>query len=183
MSEPAGGTPDPAPLIDHTTNGAAFWDDWRVALVLLGVALLALFWLVRKLRRAIRRSRPARINPKLQKYAPEESELAAKRRAEADRILATSSTSTIAGFEIERQVEAVFVDGFRRSQEAVEGLKAVAAMKGANAVINMRHERSADGRCGATGDAVIVRRIGGSPPKPTQPGDNDNPSHQSPRTD
>lgn len=183
MSEPAGGIPDPTPLIDNPTDGGAFWDDWRVALVLLGVALLVLLWLVRKLRRAIRRGRPARINPNLQKYAEADSDWAARRRAEADRIVATSSTSTIAGFAIERQVEAVFVDGFRRSQEAVEGLKAVAAMKGANAVINMRQERSADGRCGASGDAVIVRPVGGSTGKATRPGDSADPAHQRPRPD
>ena len=79
------------------------------------------------------------------------------------RIVATSSTDGIMGYEIVEQVEAVFVDGFRRPEEALQGLKAVAAMKGANAVTNVRQERAASGDCCVSGDAVIVRKHGPAP--------------------
>lgn len=154
-------------------------DDWRLQLLLLLVFLIILLWLGGKLRRAIRRRRPATINPKLQKYGRDygqpDKQLLVKRRAEAERIVATSSTNAIVGYDITEQVEAVFVDGFRRPEEAMEGLKAVAAMKGANAVTNVRHERSASDKCSAHGDAVIVHRLGNSAPQsaaaPTVPTD------------
>ncbi len=144
-------------------------DDWRFQLLLLLVSLMMLLWLGRKLRRAIRRRRPPIIHPKLQKYGqdygqPDERVLA-KRRAEAEHIVATSSTSAIVGYDITEQLEAVFVDGFPRPEEALEGLKSVAAMKGANAVTNVRHERAASGKCSAHGDAVIVHRLGGAAPE------------------
>lgn len=153
-------------------------DDWRFQLFLLLVALMVALWLGRKVRRAIRRRLPPTIHPKLQKYGqnygkPDEK-LLANRRAQAERIVATSSTNDIVGYDITEQVEAVFVDGFRRPEEAMEGLKAVAAMKGANAVTNVRHERAASGKCTAHGDAVIVHRVGGAaqegdPPPPEDP--------------
>ena len=138
------------------------WKMWGLGAV---VALLTGRWLYRKVRRAIRRRRGFALHPKLEKYGDHreaEAEVAAKRREEASRIVATSSTATIAGYEIAEQVEAVFVDGFRRPEEALEGLKAVAAMKGANAVANVRHDRDAGGHCDARGDAVIVRRLHGT---------------------
>lgn len=143
----------------------AGWLDlsgWRLP-ALVGVAALLLFaWVRHKVRRWVRRRRGV-LHPNLQKYAgaagePDER-LTAQRRAEAARVVATSSGAAIAGYEIMEQVEAVFVDGFRRPEEALEGLKAVAAMKGANAVTNVRHERNAAGRCSAAGDAVIVRKL------------------------
>ena len=142
--------------------------------LLLGLALVTLLILMkvyRRLRRIMRRRRPVRLHPKLQKYGstgwnpvPHEptEELTAQRRAEAEHIIATSSTEAIAGYEIMEQVEAVYVDGFIRPEEALEGLKAVAAMKGANAMTNVRRERGSDRRCSASGDAVIVRKTAAS---------------------
>ena len=124
-------------------------------LLLAGTALLAVVWLVLKIKTA---RRGPKIHPRLQKYAGPDAEYAQKRRAEAAKILATSSTQSIAGYDIKEQVEAVYVDGFRRPEEAVEGLKAVAAMKGANAIINLKHERTASGKCSADGDAVRVEK-------------------------
>jgi len=123
-----------------------------------------LFWVGRKVRRAIRRRRTPRIHPKLLKYSgdvpdPAYEELAAKRRLEADRICATSSTTNITGYDIIEQIEAVYVDGFRRPEDALVGLKAAAAMKGANAVVNVHHDRTASGKCSASGDAVVVRKM------------------------
>lgn len=75
----------------------------------------------------------------------------------AARIVATSSTSSAAGFTVVRQVEAVFTDGHASTTHAVQVLKAIAAEKGANAILNLSSERSPTGKCAARGDAVIVR--------------------------
>ncbi len=77
----------------------------------------------------------------------------------AGRILATSSTASIAGFDVIRQIEAVFTDGHPSPARAVEMLKAMAAERGANAVINLATERLGSGKCVARGDAVLVRAI------------------------
>ena len=144
-----------------------------VALVALLVALL----IYRRVRRALRRRRPVRLHPKLQKYGqaygePDE-EFLTKRRVEAEKIIATSSTPTIAGYEIIEQVEAVYMDGLRKPEDALEGLKAVAAMKGANAVANVQRSRGSDGKYTASGDAVIVRKAGTDSASPS--GDADRP--------
>lgn len=75
----------------------------------------------------------------------------------AGRIIATSSTAAIAGFIIVRQIEAVFTDGHSTPGKAVAALKATAAEKGANAVINLTTARPPTGKCLAHGDAVVVR--------------------------
>lgn len=79
----------------------------------------------------------------------------------AAKIMATSSTSRIAGYEVVRQIEAVFVDGQASPPAAVEHIKAQAARKGGNAVINLRAERLPSGKCVANGDAVIVKPLHG----------------------
>lgn len=85
----------------------------------------------------------------------------------ASRIIATSSTGAIAGFTIVRQIEAVFTDGQPTPRKAVELLKATAAGKGANAIINLSTARPPSGKCVAHGDAVVVRPIeDGSPVVP-----------------
>ena len=78
----------------------------------------------------------------------------------ASRIKATSSTDQIPGYKMIQAIEALYVDGFRTPAEALEGLKAAAAEKGANAVINVHHERSSMGRCAASGDAVVAETTG-----------------------
>ena len=80
-----------------------------------------------------------------------------ERRRLAERVIATSSTGSIAGFVLVRQIEAVFAEGQRSPAEAVEVLKALAAQKGGNALINLASQRLASGKCVASGDAVIVR--------------------------
>ena len=87
----------------------------------------------------------------------------------AAQIIATSSTERVAGYEIVRQIEAVFTDGHATPSEAVEALKALAAERGGNAVINLASERPPSGRCLARGDAVIAR------PLATAPGSDDPP--------
>ena len=119
------------------------------------VAVLAGVWIWLKISAS---RRMPKIHPRLQKYAGPDAEYARKRREEASRIVATSSTQNIAGYEIVEQFETVFVDDFRRPEEAIEGVKAVAAMKGANAIVNLKHDRTLAGRSSASGDAVIVRK-------------------------
>ena len=132
-------------------------DNFRLAAVV-AAGLVVFLWIVRRLGRWGRSRRPVRLNPKLAKYG-DQGDVTRARQAEAAKIVATSSTGTIAGYELVEQIEAVLVDGFRRPEEALEGLKAAAAMKGANAVVNVRSERTPTGRCTASGDAVVVKRI------------------------
>ncbi|HUU85883.1 MAG TPA: hypothetical protein VM243_20485 [Phycisphaerae bacterium] len=129
---------------------------WIAAGVIIGLWLLRAVF--RGWRRRLRARRPPRLNPKLQKYG-DQADVMRARQEEAARIVATSTTDQIVGYTIVEQVEAVVVDGFRRPEEAMEGLKAAAAMKGANAVTHVYTERTSSGRCGARGDAVIVRKI------------------------
>ncbi|MBN2447212.1 MAG: hypothetical protein JXO22_10825 [Phycisphaerae bacterium] len=77
----------------------------------------------------------------------------------AEQIITTSSTGSISGFEVVRQVEAVFSDGHKTLALAVEAVKAIAARKGANAIVNLASERLPTGACAARGDAVIVRSL------------------------
>lgn len=84
-------------------------------------------------------------------------------RTLAAEIVATSSTGTIVGFELVRQIEAIFSEGHKSPAEAVEGIKALARLKGANAIIHLHSERLASGTCQARGDAVVVRASGAPP--------------------
>jgi uncharacterized protein YbjQ (UPF0145 family) len=132
-----------------------FADHPGYTLAILAAVLWLLYRVVRRWRRGRRRARPVRLHPRLQKYAGPQ-QLATDRRREARKVITTSSTANIAGYRIVEQVEAVFVDGFARPEEALEGLKAAAALKGGNAITNVRQERSGAGRYAASGDAVKV---------------------------
>lgn len=147
--------------------------DWRYKAFLILLASLFVLWVIKRLRRAIRRRRPPKLHPKLQKYGANYGEptpaMLAQRRKEAAKILATSSTSTIAGYEVTEQIETIFVDGFRRPEDSLEGLKAAAAMKGANAVTNVNHERNDSDKLSVSGDAVIVRRLVPNAPPDAEP--------------
>lgn len=124
------------------------------------LALLVGLWIVlrvwKRIRRFQRSRRPVRLHPKLEKYGIDQAEAARQRRELATEIVATSSSDRLAGYTILQQIEAVFVEGFRTPAEAVEALKAAAAAQGANAVIHVRQERTAAGKCSASGDAVRV---------------------------
>lgn len=134
---------------------------------LVGLLVLRSIW--RRIWRAIRRSRPAQIHPSLQKYNVDYAELDRKRRETAVGVVATSTGSRLAGFRIVRQVEAVFVEGFRTPDEALTALKALAVERGANALLNVRTERTAAGRCSASGDAIVAAPIPPGPPDPMRP--------------
>src|SRR5205085_4897927 len=98
---------------------------------------LVLLWLLMRWRRNRRTRRPAIIHPNLQKYAGLSPAQLEQRRVQASQIIATSSTASVAGYEIIRQIEAVFEEGHRSPSEAIESLKAAAAERGANAVVNL----------------------------------------------
>lgn len=131
--------------------------DNRLLLLYITGGLVVLV-LLQKIVGIIRRRRnPAPLHPKLQPYAGRnEADLEAERR-EAAKIIATSSTGTVAGYKIIQQIEAVFVEGYRTPQDATTALKASAARAGANAIINLMQQRTAAGRCTAQGDAVRIR--------------------------
>jgi hypothetical protein len=78
----------------------------------------------------------------------------------AQQIIATSSTARVAGYAILRQVETVFSDGKSSSGTAVDLVKALAAQKGANAIINLQTRQTPAGKWVASGDAVLVKLIG-----------------------
>ena len=133
------------------------------------VGLLIVLYAWRRVRRWLRRKRPTALNPNLAKYGDPDADVSLERQRAAEGILATSSTAEIAGYELIRQVEAVYVDGFRHPEEALQGLKAAAALKGANALTHVGHTRSASGRCAASGDAVVVRLIESEHDQPSAP--------------
>lgn len=109
--------------------------------------------------RFIRRRRPPTIHPLLAKYNQDHAELDRRRREMAQGILATSTGNRLAGFKVMRQVEAVFVEGYRTPEEAVIALKAAAVERGANAILNVATSRTAAGRCTASGDAIVAATI------------------------
>lgn len=129
--------------------------------------------------RAVKRSQPPTIHPKLEKYSVDTAELNRKRRELAVGIIATSTHNRLAGFRIVRQVEAVFVEGFKSPEDAIVALKATAVERGANGLVNVQTDRSVAGKCTASADAVVVspliakmperRTTSASPPLPPEP--------------
>lgn len=121
------------------------------------VVLLMLAILQRMWRGMRRRRKPAELHPRLQPYAGRSDADIAAEQFDAAKIIATSSTPTVVGYELIRQIEAVYVEGHRTPNDAVTALKAAGARKGANAIINLSQSRTAGGRCTAQGDAVVVQ--------------------------
>lgn len=133
------------------------WLESNRSLLVVVVAVLFVLVGVQRIGAAIRRRRPAQLHPNLQKYAGRSDEEIEADRNAALKIIATSSTARITGFQMIQQIEAVFVEGYRTPEEAVTALKASAGKKGANAIINLSQSRTAAGRCTAQGDAVLVK--------------------------
>ncbi len=154
-------TQDASELIRNVDT--SFIEEHWMTIALVSGGFLLFVYLLNKIRRTIRRRKPPKIHPKLKKYGGDygdpDPEFVEKRRLEAAKILATSTTSNIVGYEIMEQVEAISVDGFRKVEHAAEGLKAAAAMKGANGLVNVQQYRDEKGRYEMTGDAVILRKI------------------------
>jgi hypothetical protein len=120
------------------------------------LALLVLLRIWRGLKRALRRRRPPTIHPRLARYNVDQAELDRERRDLARQIVATSTSTRLAGYRMVRQVEAVFVEGLRTPDDAIIALKAAAAQRGANAILNVKTDRTAAGKCSASGDAIVI---------------------------
>ena len=128
------------------------------AAVALGLVILLV--ILGRIRRGIERRRMrVTVRRRQAAMAAEQKTL----RTLAEQILATSSTDRIAGYEVVRQIEAVFTDNHNGPREAIDALKALAARKGANALLNVREQRLPSGKCAASADAVLVRQTGDQP--------------------
>lgn len=157
-------------LLDEPEGWLTTLQEWLVAnraILVWIVAGLLVLWFFRvlagRLLRRLRRLRPPRIHPRLARYNIDHAELDRHRREQAKLIIATSTGGRLAGYRIVRQVEAVFVEGFRSPEDALIALKAEAAQRGANGLLNVRTERTAAGRCTAAADAVVIVPFSASP--------------------
>lgn len=153
---------------------------WWFRLGLYTLAAAIVLHVIQRVVRFLRSLRPARLNPKLAKYAGDDDPTVQARRQMASRIRSTSSTDQIPGYKIIQAVDAMYVDGFRTPADALEGLKAAAAERGANAIINVHVERTAAGRCAARGDAVVAESTGQAYTPPSRPIEIDLPSPAAP---
>lgn len=131
--------------------------DHRIELLIVVAVLVALMMLQRMWRGIRRRRKPAPLHPRLQPYAGRSEADIAAEQIDAAKIIATSSTPTVVGYDLIKQIEAVYVEGHRTPNDAITALKAAGARKGANAIINLSQTRAAGGRCTAQGDAVVIR--------------------------
>lgn len=134
------------PLVQAIVGGGAVF-----------ILIVFVLWLIRRRRDAIAAAR-RREEYRQQFEASQQQQQETARLA--TRIITTSSQATIAGFEIIRQIEAVMTDGHTSPTKAVESLKAVAAQKGGNAIINLISEKEPGGKYFARGDAVMVKLPG-----------------------
>lgn len=164
----------------QATEQAAQWfdviRDWVMAnptKVGIGIAVLVGFVVLRKISRAvwrqIRLRRPAVIHPSLAKYNVDRVEIQKRQRELSVGIVATSTSNRLAGYRLVRQVEAVFVEGFSSPEDALIALKATAVERGANAILNVKTEHTAAGRCTASGDAVLVAALSVGPTRISNP--------------
>lgn len=163
---------DPQKVVDAVPAEYRTYLPYVLYAIVALIVLLIARRLLQGVGRAIRRSRPPTIHPSLQKYNVDHAELDRRRREQALAIVATSTGARLAGFRIVRQVEAVFVEGYRSPDEAMTALKAAGAERGANALLNVHTERTAAGRCSASGDAVVVAPLvarSSQPPAPPEP--------------
>lgn len=137
--------------------------------VLIGLAVLIVWFVVQRVRyhvgRWLRRRHDPVIHPRLQRYNVDHAELLAQQREQAKKIVATSTGNRLAGYRIVRQIEAVYEDGHRTPEEAITALKAAAAERGANGLLNVTTERTAAGKCAASADAVQVAPLSARMPQ------------------
>lgn len=137
------------------------FDDPLVRRILYGAAVfVAIVIVVRVLSGWSERRRSAARRAELQRDYDKVRLQQEEIRKLAGRIEATSSTNRIAGFAIVRQIETVFSEGRPSSVTAVELVKAMAAQRGANALINLQTQQAPNGKWYASGDAVIVKVFG-----------------------
>lgn len=150
-------------LLDRLPEPFRSWVLPAIGLILF---LLVIHWIWRSFTRAFRRRRGPTIHPRLQKYNVDHAAVQAERRELARGIVATSTGNRLAGYRVVRQVEAVFVEGLQTPEDALVALKAQAVQCGANAVLNVQTQRTAAGKCSASGDAVEVTATLSRPQRP-----------------
>ncbi len=145
------------------------FSDPLVQRIVYGAAAFAVIVVVLRVIVAWReRRRSARIRKELQRDYDKVRLQQEEIRKLAGQIEATSSTPRITGFAITRQIETVFSEPRASSVSAVELAKALAAQKGANAIINLQTQQAPNGKWFASGDAVVVKVIGRrKPPEDT----------------
>jgi hypothetical protein len=136
-----------------------FQDPLVVKLVAAAVLMIVLVLVVYVWQRRRDAAAEARRRTDLHRAFGHVQEQQREMSEQAAQIIATGSTANIAGFQVVRQIEAVFAEGQHSPAEAVEILKALAARKGANAIINLNGQRLPNGKCVASGDAVVVRPL------------------------
>jgi len=129
----------------------------RIVWAAAGIIVLVI--VLRIIRRVRYRLANARLRATLARERDEMHQQQAEAHRLAERILATSSTARIAGYAIVRQVETLITEARPSSAGAMELLKATAARKGANALINVQTQQTAGGKWVANGDAVVVKLI------------------------
>jgi len=144
-------------------------DPVVLAIVVAAGAVIVLALILRMVRRARDAAGAARRRAEVRRQRGLIEKQKRQLAEQAGRIIATSSTGTIAGYDVVRQIEAVFTDGHATPNQAVEALKAVAAGKGANAIINLNSVRPPSGKCVAQGDAVVVEAPGEAKAKAKRP--------------
>lgn len=148
------------PLAFDTNEWFSFIPEAYRRWVWIGLAVLIALLVLQKIRyhvdRWLHRRREPLIHPRLQRYNVDHAELLAQQREQAKGIVATSTGNRLAGYRIIRQIEAVYQDGHRTPEEAITALKAAAVEHGANALLNVKTERTAAGKCAASADAVQV---------------------------
>ena len=128
-------------------------------IVYLAVGLVVLVIVLRIFGRVRANLAAARLRSELRQGREEIQHQHEEAERLAGQIVATSSTARIAGYLILRQVETVCTDGRASSSAALELLKALAAGKGANGIINVQTQQSPNGKWVASGDAVLLRSV------------------------
>jgi hypothetical protein len=159
----SGPTSQPFSLpVDMEGVSAALDDPFVRTIVYGGAALVGLVIVLWWLGRRRENRRAARARADLRAGMAEVQMKQAEIRALGEKIIATSSTGEIAGFTLVRQIEAVFSDGEKSADMAVDLVKARAVRKGANAVIHLQTRQTPSGKWAASGDAVVVEGQKGS---------------------
>ncbi|RMF71244.1 MAG: hypothetical protein D6744_18280 [Planctomycetota bacterium] len=146
-------------MIDRARALLAAGDELTLAIIAAAGVVIVLTILARIFAGARQRAADRRFARQQRERRRAMQELREATARAAASIVATSSTDAIAGYRIVRQIEAVFTDNHPNAERAVETLKALAAAKGANALINLAGERTATGKCAARGDAVVVQPL------------------------
>ncbi len=143
----------------HTTS-LSLSDPIVQKIIAAAVGLIILVIVVRVIGRVRHAIADAGLRAQLRRDKEESLSQQQELQRLSEQIVATSSTARVAGYAIVRQVETVFTEPKPSSLTAVDLLKALAAQKGTNALINLESRQLPSGKWVASGDAVVVRLVG-----------------------